>query len=195
VFHPATPEQVAAYEEANGITLPDDYRRFLVTDAPHPGTQFETSPPGEVLPSLKIYCAIEYGWFDEFCCFNPDRPWLELTGCPFLSNFEGGIAIAFDEGDRPWVMSVIGPDYGYVYYCHQFDCRDDMVLVAKSFTEFLSLVEPPNAAELHEQHMQEDYGPEPFKYPPAGFQYPEREDSPPEAVGRKRWWEYFRRSP
>jgi SMI1 / KNR4 family (SUKH-1) len=139
MFHPATPEQVAGFEKREGIVLPADYRRFLTSSAAHPG---DLGPQESVLISVGVCCPLECGIFSEFYCFEPVHRYLELVGVPFLDSFEGGLAIARDDDGVPWIMSLLEPDYGWVYFCHQIVTRNELNLVAKSFTEFLALVEP-----------------------------------------------------
>ena len=61
IFRSTTAEKVLAFETENGIVLPEDYRCFLTTDAPHPGSV--SGPVDEVMPVLKIYCPAAYAWF------------------------------------------------------------------------------------------------------------------------------------
>jgi SMI1 / KNR4 family (SUKH-1) len=192
IFRHATAERVAAFEKENGIVFPDDYRTFLMTDARHPGTAVKSGEAEYSMPNLKIYSRVEFGWFGDFFCIGADVPWLELSSVPFLADVPGSHAIANDDDGRPWILSVIEPDFGHVY----FGYRHDDCLVAQSFTEFLAMVEPPNASEVIEQQIREETGPLPFRYPPAEYweSRPRDPDSPPENVmAPKRWWEILLR--
>jgi hypothetical protein len=197
IFRSTTAEKVLAFETENGIVLPEDYRRFLTTDAPHPGSV--SGPVDEVMPVLKIYCPAAYAWFGDFFCIGADFFSLELDGeVALFEDFEGGVDIASSQGgETRWMMSVIEPDYGYVYHCEHLDTeyfcahREDY-LVARSFVEFLTLVEPPNAREVLAQQILEETGPERFRYPSKEFweKRPRDPDAPPENVlAPKRWWE------
>lgn len=135
---PATLEDVQQFERLAKASFPDDYREFLLV------WDFQQHVPAEVA----IESSRSIGWFDRFEPLHAKKQpyWYPQTQDEKGTTdfrFAFGVVVAFDRSGCPWVLSLFGPDRGYVYHCPSgVAWRDPGLIVASSFTEFGELVMP-----------------------------------------------------
>lgn len=139
-YGPATPERVAAFEDRIGHALPDDYRRFLLTDN---GGQ----------PERPVFAVPPDHW--DVLRYLPG-----LHDGPYYHNLEYPLRTYRDEGRMPpelipigsdpfgnWIcLGVAGEPRGRVYFWeHEAEADEDepptwdnLRRLADSFTEFVA---------------------------------------------------------
>ncbi len=159
MFHVCAIEEVERFEAVNGIKLPGDCRECLTTERPdieHPGVKIEC--PGTYGSSTGWFSG---GWYSLGADDYTALIWPGMESSP-----EGCIDIAHDDGGKFFAMSLLAQDYGAVYHT-DFECgyvyeqgsrgeRNPDFVVARSFSEFLSLAEPANAEEIGARQLLEE---------------------------------------
>ena len=131
-YKPISESQLKTLEEELKITLPDDYKRFLL----------------EVNASIiKTYQFIVN---DRDFYFGSFRPFFAEKGLT-LKSFHmqmrehlGGeyFSFASDHSNQLFLISLKEKDYGKIYF-YRFDLEleDGLILLANSFSEFISILE------------------------------------------------------
>jgi hypothetical protein len=160
IFRACTTERLVQLELRLGKRLPEDYRSFMMTQAVHPGAE----GGGDVRPQVPLFYRQKFGewpaWFDAFFYFDPPDGFSHLNIEHFgnLSTPLGCLEIACDQGGKDFGMSLEESDFGTVYHC-DYEAgfpldeagngyRNEEFVVARSFSEFLALIEPAGAAEI-----------------------------------------------
>ena len=133
-----TAQEVADFEIRHALTLPDDYRSFLMK-----------TNGGMPLPWVLIRCPGIDVCVIQFYSLNDDFPY-DLDHSCFCTDWEaayerGYLKIARDPGGSSILISTRGSDRGYVYFLDREETlrpAGGLVKVADSFTGLMNGLEP-----------------------------------------------------
>ncbi len=140
-------EDLERFETALGARLPEDYRTFLTTDSEYLRWWGE----GREMVYSRLWCPGAQ-WHDhaKFDGFSE----LKELRLPDAWTVEDSIDIGSDYSGKRYGLSFRESDFGSIYYCNDdvglwhdgehFE-RDESFVVAKSFTEFRKLIDPPSS--------------------------------------------------
>jgi len=138
-YPPLREEDVVRVEQQLGITLPDDYREFLLMhNGGHPEPKYfpiKDNPSDDHGILEWFYCIQEGEYYDL-------RRQVQLLRGRIPPNL---LPIADDPGGNLLCMSVAGPDQNTVYFwAHEEECEegetptyDNVYFVANSFSDLL----------------------------------------------------------
>jgi hypothetical protein len=136
--HQLTEQEVADFENRHALTLPDDYRSFLIK-----------TNGGMPLPLVLIRCPGVNVCVIKFYSLNDDYPYDLDHSCnstDWETAYEHGyLQIARDPGGSSILISTRGSDGGYVYFLDREETLrppGGLVKVAESFTGLINGLEP-----------------------------------------------------
>ncbi len=124
--------ELTAFENENGIKLPDSYRSFLLTQNPYMVKEVIYKKDGQ---NYEIH---------HFYPFDSEIQLSIQFSFEDLNEFLEGKYLAFadDPGGWQYVISIQESDNGKVYFCRMDeDLEDALTLLADNFDEFIDNLE------------------------------------------------------
>jgi hypothetical protein len=138
---PVRPEDISTLEARLNVALPSDYREFLLRQNGGRvlrGGVFRALSDGEKVSRVNVLLSVS----------DIDYKSIEHTTGELDGRIPvGAVAIAYDGGGNPLLMSCCAADFGRIYFAdleflsaHEPSSTDELRPVAKDFTSLLQLL-------------------------------------------------------